>query len=201
MNEFIIHIIEQGGYLGIAFLMLIENVFPPIPSEVIMGLGGVAVSRGTMSFWPLLLAGTIGSTLGNYVWFLVGDKWGYQRLRPLIDRWGRWLTLEWRDVKQASRFFRRHGQWVVFFLRFSPLLRTMISLPAGLAHMRHSTFLAYTFAGSAVWNTLLILGGHWLAQYFEESKHWLDWLVIGAIALGVIAYLWRVVTWKPRKRG
>ena len=201
MNEFIIHIIEQGGYLGIAFLMLIENVFPPIPSEVIMGLGGVAVSRGTMSFWPLLLAGTTGSTLGNYVWFLIGDKWGYQRLRPLIDRWGRWLTLEWRDVKQASRFFRRHSQWVVFFLRFSPLLRTMISLPAGLAHMRHGAFLVYTFAGSAVWNALLILGGHWLARYFEESKHWLDWLVIGAIALGVVAYLWRVLTWKPRKRG
>lgn len=88
MNAFIIHIIERGGYLGIAFLMLIENVFPPIPSELIMGLGGVAVARGTMEFWPLLIAGTIGSTLGNYVWFLAGDKWGYQRLRPLTDRWG-----------------------------------------------------------------------------------------------------------------
>lgn len=198
MNEFIIRIIEHGGYWGIAFLMLIENVFPPIPSEVIMGLGGVAVARGSMQFWPLLLAGTVGSTLGNYVWFLAGDKWGYGRLRPLVDRWGRWLTLEWEDIEKASTFFQRHGQWVVFFMRFSPLLRTMISLPAGLAHMRHSTFLAYTFFGAAVWNAMLILGGHWLARYFEESKHVLDWLIIGGVGLGVAVYLWRVVTWKPR---
>lgn len=198
MNEFILHIIEEGGYLGIAFLMMIENVFPPIPSELIMGLGGVAVARGTMQFWPLLVAGTIGSTLGNYVWFLAGDKWGYRRLQPLIDRWGRWLTVEWEDIERASHFFRRHGQWVVFFLRFSPILRTMISLPAGLAHMKHGKFLAYTFAGSAIWNVLLIWGGHLLGRYFEQSQQWLDWIVIGGIAIGVVAYIWRVITWKPR---
>ncbi|AZI37838.1 hypothetical protein NT2_06_00230 [Caenibius tardaugens NBRC 16725] len=200
MNEFILQIIERGGYLGIAFLMIIENIFPPIPSEVIMGLGGVAVARGTMAFWPLLVAGTIGSTIGNYAWFLVGDKWGYQRLRPFVRRWGRWLTLEWRDIERASRFFRRHGQWVVFFLRFSPFLRTMISLPAGLTHMRHATFLIYTFAGSAVWNVLLIMGGTWLARYLEESQQWLDWIIIAGLGLGVLGYLWRVITWKPRDR-
>ncbi len=198
MNEFIIHVIEQGGYLGIAFLMVIENVFPPIPSELIMGLGGVAVERGTMQFWPLLAAGTFGSTLGNYFWFLAGDKWGYQRLAPLIDRWGRWLTVEWEDIEKATQFFRRHGQWVVFFLRFSPVLRTMISLPAGLAHMKHSTFLIYTFAGAAVWNVVLIMGGSLLAHYLKDSMHLLDWIVIGGLALGFAGYLWRVVTWKPR---
>ena len=198
MNELILQIIERGGYLGIAFLMFVENVFPPIPSEVIMGLGGVAVSRGTMEFWPLLLAGTVGSTLGNYVWFLAGDLWGYRRLQPLIDRWGRWLTMEWEDVETASRFFQKHGQWVVFLLRFSPVLRTMISLPAGLAHMKHVRFLTYTFFGAAIWNALLIQGGRWLGQYFEESKVYLDWLVIAGIAIGVIVYAWRVITWKPR---
>ncbi|RZA11748.1 MAG: DedA family protein [Proteobacteria bacterium] len=198
MNELILQIIERGGYLGIAFLMFVENVFPPIPSEVIMGLGGVAVSRGTMEFWPLLLAGTVGSTLGNYIWFLAGDLWGYRRLQPLIDRWGRWLTMEWEDVETASRFFQKHGQWVVFLLRFSPVLRTMISLPAGLAHMKHVRFLTYTFFGAAIWNALLIQGGRWLGQYFEESKVYLDWLVIAGIAIGVIVYAWRVITWKPR---
>ncbi|OJW61734.1 MAG: alkaline phosphatase [Sphingomonadales bacterium 63-6] len=199
MNEIILQVIERGGYFGIVLLMVIENVFPPIPSELIMGLGGVAVARGTMEFWPLLLAGTVGSTLGNYVWFLAGDKWGYRRLQPLVDRWGRWLTMEWEDIERASAFFRRHGQWVVFLLRFSPLLRTMISLPAGLAHMPHGKFLAYTFAGAAVWNALLIGGGQWLGHYFEQSQQWLDWIVIGGLALGVIGYLWRVITWKPRK--
>lgn len=198
MANWILHLIEQGGYWGIAFLMFIENVFPPIPSEVIMGLGGVAVGRGTMAFWPLLIVGTLGSTLGNYVWFLAGDKWGYARLRPLVDRWGRWLTMEWDDVETASRFFRRHGQWIVFAMRFSPFLRTMISLPAGLSHMKHWKFLVFTFFGAAVWNTALIGGGHWLSRYLKEAETWLNWGVVVAIALVVIAYAWRVVTWKPR---
>lgn len=198
MNEFILRLIEQGGYWGIFFLMVVENVFPPIPSEVIMGLGGIAVARGAMEFWPLLAVGTVGSTLGNYVWFLVGDKWGYVRLQPFVARWGRWLTLEWEDVEKASAFFRRHGQWVVFFLRFSPLLRTMISLPAGLAHMKHWKFLIFTFVGAGIWNAGLILGGRALAAYMEEAGQLMDWLVGGTIAAAVVAYVWRVVTWKPR---
>ncbi|MCC6829036.1 MAG: DedA family protein [Novosphingobium sp.] len=199
MTEFILRLIEQGGYWGIAFLMFVENVFPPIPSEVIMGLGGMAVARGSMTFWPLLAVGTIGSTLGNYVWFLVGDKLGYERLRPFVDRWGRWLTLEWHDIERASRFFRRHGQWVVFAMRFSPFLRTMISLPAGLAHMRHTTFLAFTFAGAAVWNAGLIAGGQWLSKYLAEAEGWINGIVIGTMVLALGAYAWRVITWKPRE--
>lgn len=200
MAEWILRLIEQGGYWGIVFLMAIENVFPPIPSEVIMGLGGIAVARGSMEFWPLLIAGTIGSTAGNYLWFLAGDKWGYERLKPFVDRWGRWLTMEWEDIEGASRFFRRHGQWIVFALRFSPFLRTVISLPAGLAHMKHWKFLVFTAAGAAIWNAALIMGGRWLSRYLEEAQDWLNWIVIGTIALALLAYLWRVVTWKPRAR-
>lgn len=198
MNEIIVRLIEQGGYWGIFALMVIENVFPPIPSEVIMGLGGVAVARGTMSFWPLLLVGTAGSTLGNYVWFLIGDRLGYRRLQPLVDRWGRWLTLEWEDVEKATRFFRRHGQWIVFALRFSPFLRTLISLPAGLTHMSRMRFLAFTFAGAAVWNAALIKGGQYLARFLEGSSLVFDLVVLGGLGLGVLAYLYRVLTWKPR---
>lgn len=198
MNEFIVQLIEQGGYWGIFALMVIENVFPPIPSELIMGLGGVAVARGTMSFWPLLLVGTAGSTLGNYVWFLAGHRLGYQRLEPLVSRWGRWLTLEWSDVERATGFFRSHGQWIVFALRFSPLLRTMISLPAGLAHMRHGRFLLFTFAGSAVWNAALIGGGQWLASYIAESGVIMDWIIGAMLGLALLGYLWRVITWKPK---
>ena len=197
MTEWIIHLIEQGGYWGILFLMALENIFPPIPSELIMGVGGIAVARGTMGFWPLLLAGTIGSTLGNYVWFLIGDRFGYKRLHPVVSRWGRWLTMEWEDVEKASRFFRRHGQWVVFVMRFSPFLRTMISLPAGLSHMRHGRFLLFTFAGAAVWNALLIEGGRRLAEVAGAEKIAGN-VVIGLLVLTVLWYLWRVATWKPR---
>ena len=128
MTDWILDIIAAGGYLGIAFLMAVENIFPPIPSEVIMGLGGMAVATGRMQFWPLLIAGSIGSTLGNQVWYEIGRKLGYERLRPFVDRWGRWLTMEWHDVEAMVAFFRRHSHWVVFALRFSPFLRTMISL-------------------------------------------------------------------------
>ena len=198
MDNWIINLIEQGGYLGIALLMAIENIFPPIPSEVIMGVGGIAVARGTMEFWPLLAAGTIGSTLGNYAWFLAGDRLGYERLRPLVDRWGRWLTMEWRDVENATAFFQRHGQWIVFALRMSPFLRTMISLPAGLSHMKHWKFLVFTFAGAGLWNAALIVGGRWLADYLAEMQHWLGPVILGIVALAIVGYLWRVMTWKPR---
>ncbi len=197
MNDWIIHLIEQGGYWGILSLMVLENVFPPIPSELIMGVGGIAVGRGSMEFWPLLMVGTVGSTLGNYVWFLVGDRFGYRRLRPLTERWGRWMTMEWSDVESATAFFRRHGQWVVFALRFSPLLRTMISLPAGLAHMKHWKFLLFTFAGAMVWNTLLIHGGRLIAG-MEGVQEVLGDVILGLTGIVLAWYFYRVATWKRR---
>lgn len=196
MADWIIHLIEQGGYWGIALLMFIENVFPPIPSELIMGAGGIAVARGTMTFWPLLIAGTIGSTLGNYAWFLLGDRWGYHRLEPFVARWGRWLTMRWSDVEDASAFFQRHGQWLVFLMRFSPFLRTMISLPAGLSQMKHWKFLVFTFAGAAVWNTLLIYGGKWLAAYFDAMHEVASGVIIGLAVVAVAAWLWRLWRWQ-----
>ena len=198
MTDTIIKLIEQGGYLGIFLLMIIENVFPPIPSELIMGMGGAAVARGTLEFWPLLVVGTLGSTLGNYVWFMAGEKLGYRRIKPLIDRWGRWLTVDWEDVERGTAFFQRHGHWIVFALRFSPLLRTVISLPAGLIHMPRAKFLAFTFVGTAVWNVALILGGQWAADFFETSKVVAEWVVGGMLAATVIGYVYRGVTWKPR---
>ena len=196
MDEWIINLIEQGGYWGIAVLMFLENVFPPIPSELIMGVGGIAVARGSMEFWPLLWVGTVGSTLGNYVWFLVGDRLGYRRLHPLVTRWGRWLTMRWSDVEGATAFFQRHGQWVVFAMRFSPFLRTMISLPAGLSHMGHLRFLAFTFAGAMVWNTLLIIGGHWLADYLGAMHGIAGPLIWGTVIVVVGIWLWRVIRWR-----
>ncbi len=198
MTEWILDTIAAGGYLGIALLMALENIFPPIPSELIMGLGGMNVASGRMEFWPLLIAGTIGSTAGNYTWYMLGRYWGYQRLRPFIDRWGRWLTLEWQDVEAMNAFFRRHGHWVVFALRFSPLLRTMISLPAGLAHMGRVKFLAYTSAGTTIWNILLIGAGYYLGTNFSELERYTGPVAIASGAVILIVYGWRVMTWKPR---
>lgn len=198
MDDWIISLIEQGGYWGIVFLMVLENVFPPIPSELIMGVGGIAVARGKMEFLPLLAAGTFGTTLGNYILFVLADWFGMERTRPFVERWGRWLTVEWREVEQAGEFLRRHGQWIVFFLRFMPLLRTVVSIPAGLAHMRHWKFLIYTAAGAAIWNALLIKGGQWLGTTFAETEKWLGWATIALFGITVIAYLWRVIRWNRK---
>lgn len=198
MTELIINGIETGGYIGILVLMALENIFPPLPSEVIMGLGGVLVGQGRMGFWPLLLAGTVGSTAGNYVWYWVGDKWGYERLRPFVETRGRWLTMEWDDVERVTAFFRRHGQWAVFFARFLPVFRTMISLPAGLAHMSLRRFLAFTFVGSSIWNVFLIFAGTLLHAYLQDAQDVLGWIVAAFLGLGLAMYIWRLVTWKPR---
>ena len=196
MSDWIVSIIEGGGYVGIAFLMALENIFPPLPSEVIMGVAGIAVAEGRMAFWPLLIWSTLGATLGNYAWFLLGDRLGYERMRPFVDRHGRWLTMDWRQVEATSRFFRRWGQWVVFFLRFSPLMRTIISLPAGLAHMGHWKFLIYTLAGTAIWNAALIWGAGLMARWFREFEHYLGDVVLVLVVAMTAFYIYRVVTWK-----
>lgn len=197
MNTWVIQFIQAGGYWGIALLMAIENIFPPIPSELIMGVGGISVARGKMEFAPLLIAGTIGSTLGNYVLFLIADRLGYERLRPFVNRWGRWLTMEWEDVETGTRFFRKHGGIVVFVLRFMPMFRSVVSIPAGLAHMSHVAFLLYTAAGAAIWNTLLIMLGRWAGNAFGEAEQWLGWATVAVAVATVIYYVWRVFTWKP----
>jgi len=198
MYEFIVDAIALGGYLGIFLLMAVENICPPIPSEVIMGIGGVLVARGTMDFWPLILIGTAGATAGNYFWYWLGDKLGYRRLAPLIEKHGRWITLDFEDIERAAGFFQRHGQWVVFVLRFSPFLRTIVSLPAGLAHMSLWKFLIYTFAGAAIWNIILVEGGRRLAPLIERYEAWASWGVVAFFAVMLVSYIYRVITWKPR---
>lgn len=198
MTEFILNLIAWGGYVGIFLLMVIENVFPPIPSEVIMGFGGMAVARGDMAMVPLLIVATAGTTVGNVFWYGIGRWIGYERLKPLVDRHGRWLTLRWEDVERLHRFFKKHGGWVVFVARFMPTFRTMISLPAGMTKMGMPRFLLATFAGSAIWNAVLAYAGLILGSRFETLQDYVGPVAIGMSVVMVLAYLWRVVTWKSR---
>jgi membrane protein DedA with SNARE-associated domain len=200
MQDFITQAIVEGGYLAILMLMALENIIPPIPSEAIMGLGGVMVARGRMEFWPLLIVGTIGATLGNLPWFWLAHRMGYKRLEPFIRRWGRWLTVEWRDIETASGFLQRHGQWVVLAGRCSPFCRTLISVPAGLVHMPFWRFIVFTVVGGAAWNVLLIAGGTWLGTYFDKSLEALGWVIAGTAGVGIAFYLWRLFTWRRRRQ-
>lgn len=198
MTEFILNLIAWGGYIGIFILMTLENVFPPIPSEVIMGLGGMAVARGDMDMTPLLIVATLGTTFGNMFWYGVGRWIGIARLKPFVERHGRWLTLTWDEVEQLNRFFNRHGLWVVFFFRFLPTFRTMISLPAGMAKMGLPRFLLATFVGSAIWNAVLAYAGLLLGSRFEELQVYVGPVAILTTAAVVVVWAYRVVTWKRR---
>ena len=199
MTDFIISWIVWGGYLGIFLLMALENIVPPIPSEVIMGLGGIAVARGEMEVVPLLLLGTAGTTAGNVFWYVIGRRMGYERFQPFVEKHGRWLTMEWEDVERVRRFFHHHGGWVIFVFRFLPTFRTMISLPAGMASMPLWRFLLMTFLGSMIWNAVLAGAGFYLGSRFSELDRYVG---PAGIALTVIAlgyYAFRVATWAPRE--
>lgn len=191
-------LIAWGGYLGIFVLMVLENVFPPIPSEVIMGLGGMAVNRGDMALAPLIATGVAGTVVGNWVWYELGRRIGHARLRPIVDRHGRWLTLNWDDVERLHRFFLRHGGWVVFVFRFMPAFRTLVSLPAGLARMPLWKFLLWTAAGSTIWVTLLALAGVMLDARFRVLDRYVGPAAIALTVALVAIYAWRVVRWTPR---
>ena len=200
MNEFIIEAIRQGGLVGIFLLMAAENVFPPMPSEIIMGFSGVLIARGQLDFWPVLLVGTAGTVAGNLFWYWLGVRWTERQVRRFVERNGRWLTLEWEGFEKARRVFRRHGDWIVLAFRVSPFMRTLISLPAGLARMKPWRFLLFTFLGSLVWNGVLLWGGKALAGYIAEYETVAGWVVGGAIVAGVSWYTYRVATWSPRER-
>jgi membrane protein DedA with SNARE-associated domain len=198
MTDFVLNLIAWGGYAGIFVLMVLENVFPPIPSEVIMGLGGMAVARGDMRLLPLIGVGTIGTTVGNLFWYWIGWRIGYPRLRPFVERHGRWLTLDWPGVERLHRYFVRHGQWVVFVMRFMPAGRTLISLPAGLAYMPIGRFVLWTMLGSAVWNSLLAWAGWYFGANFQQLHYYIGPAAIGLTGLLIAVYLYRVISWKPR---
>jgi membrane protein DedA with SNARE-associated domain len=185
------------GYWGIFLLMMLENVVPPVPSEAIMGAAGISIAQGRLDLALVLLAGTLGSTLGNLFWWGIGHWLGYERLRPVIHRFGRWLTMDWEDVEKLHRYFDRWGGVTVFVFRFMPIGRTIISLPAGLMRMGLWRFCAFTAGGSLVWNAILVGVGFGLGNAIDRIERFVTPVMIGCVVVFVILYLWRVATWKP----
>ena len=186
------------GYWGIFLLMALENVIPPVPSEAIMGLAGIAISQGKMNYFAVVATGTLGCVVGNWFWWEIGRRFGYERLKPMVDRWGRWLTLEWQDVEKLRRYFDRWGGITIFLFRFMPLGRTVISIPAGLMHMPFWRFTLFTAAGSLVWNVILVAVGMGLDANIAEIERYVGPVIGAFIALALAGYLYRIVTWKPR---
>lgn len=197
MNDFVITLVAKGGYWGIALLMALENIFPPIPSELIMGLAGIESGKGHLNLWLVLLAGTIGSVAGNYVWYAVGRAFGLARLDQFVARWGRWLTLDRREIDRFNRLFHRHGASTIFFARMVPTVRTLISLPAGIFRMSRRKFLLWTFAGAGLWNLIFAGIGFQLGARVKDIDAWTGPISTAVIGLIVLVYLVRVIFWRP----
>lgn len=144
MFGWITDFIAQSGYFGIALLMLVENVFPPIPSELIMSIAGYSASQGQLNIVVVVIAGTVGSVAGAVFWYCVGLWLGCDRIRRFAASHGRWLTITPEEVDHACDWFGRHGGKAVFLGRLVPAVRTLISIPAGIAEMKLTKLLVYS---------------------------------------------------------
>ena len=193
MFETIVEVVSRGGYLGIFMLMFIENLFPPIPSELIMPLAGFVAARGELNLVLAVIVGMLGSVIGALPWYYAGALLGQARLKRIADKHGRWLTVSADDIDHVALWFRRHGGSAVFFGRLVPAIRTLISVPAGITRMPLLPFLLYSTAGSLIWSSALALAGFVLQKQYLVVAQYLDPVSKGVIAFIVAAYLYRLL--------
>jgi membrane protein DedA with SNARE-associated domain len=194
MLEWITNTINSLGYVGIALLMFVENLFPPIPSELIMPLAGFT-ARATpdrLNVAGVFLAGVLGSVAGALVWYYPGKFLGEKRLKAWADRYGKWLTVSSKDITKATRWFDSQGSKAVFIGRLIPGVRTLISVPAGISNMHLLPFLFYTTLGSAAWVGLLTYSGYVLGSQYELVDKYLapvSKIVLGSLLLIFIGWI------------
>jgi membrane protein DedA with SNARE-associated domain len=194
MVEFSTNLIASGGLVGVFLLMVLENLFPPIPSEVIMPLAGFTAARGQMPILGVVVAGTLGSIAGNAVWFEAARAFGTLRTRRLAERYGRWLGLGPEEIAKAEDVLRRHGPMAVFLGRFMPGVRTAISVPAGLIELPRGVFYFWTALGTLFWTSALALGGYVLQDQFHRVAEWAEpigFAILGAALVVIGLHFWR----------
>jgi membrane protein DedA with SNARE-associated domain len=194
MSDWIVRLIEQSGYLGVGFLMFLETVFPPIPSEVIMSVAGVAAGQGKLNYAGVVAAGTAGAMLGNVLWYLAARALGIQRLEPIIRRWGRWITMSWAEVKRAEKWFELHGTFFIFLGRLLPTVRSLVSIPAGLLKMSFRRFVWASTLGTAAWTALLAGAGYKLGENYADIGKILGPASNAILVVLVAGYIYRVWT-------
>ncbi|WP_208278764.1 DedA family protein [Massilia oculi] len=200
MFDFITEFMQSGGYLAVFALMALENIFPPIPSELIMPFAGFVAARGDLNVVGVLIAGTAGSVAGALPWYYAGKVYGKERLEKFADKHARWMTVTHGDIEHAMESFEKHGRKVVLFGRLIPAIRTLISVPAGLAKMPMGQFLLYSTVGSLVWTGILTGAGYMLESQYERVAQYVD-PVSKAILIGLLGwYLYRVATFKKRAK-
>lgn len=194
MEQWITEMMESYGYIGILLLIAIENLFPPIPSEVILTFGGFMTTSSDMTIFGVIVFATLGSIIGAIILFGIGRVLSAERLERIVVRYGRVLRLKPEDIRKADAWFDKYGVWAVFFGRLIPLVRSLISIPAGSSGMNFVTFLLLTTIGSLIWNTTLVSVGAAVGASWDTIVHYMDVysnIVYAALALcGVGALYW-----------
>ncbi|WP_068776653.1 DedA family protein [Paenibacillus sp. FJAT-26967] len=189
MESWITEIMEQFGYFGIFFLIAVENLFPPIPSEIILTLGGFMTTYTSLSVTGVVIAATLGSVIGAVILYGVGRILEVRRLEIIVEKYGRILRLKKEDIHKANDWFTKYGVWAVFLCRLVPLIRSLISIPAGATKMNFSSFLILTTLGSLIWNVVLVNVGAAVGASWETIVHYMDIysnIVYALIALIVV---------------
>ncbi len=189
MLEWIYSMTSALGYPGIALLMFIECVFPPLPSELILPLAGATAAQGQLSLFGVVVAGAVGSLVGQLPYYFLGRWVGEEKLIRWADRYGHWLTLSGRDLERADAWFDRYGVWAVLVGRLIPGLRSLIPIPAGLSEMPLPLFLAFSAFGTVMWSLLLTLAGYVLQQQYHLVGRYLGLLSVIVVVLVAIFVL------------
>ncbi|MGN7408311.1 DedA family protein [Sporosarcina sp. SAFN-010] len=174
MEEWIMELLAEYGYYGVLALILVENLFPPIPSELILTFSGFLVASHSLSMGWMIAAATTGSVIGAMFLYGIGMFLDVPRLERLTDRYGRWLRLKKKDIRRADAWFHKYGPWTVLICRMVPLVRSLISIPAGMSGMNFPLFIILTTLGSFVWNSVLIFMGVKLGANFESVIRYMD---------------------------
>lgn len=200
MQEFILEIINQFGYLGVFLLITVENIFPPIPSEIILTFSGFATTISDMKIWGSILSATLGSVLGAIILYMIGRLLNTERLEHLLDsRLGRVFHLRKDDVRKAENWFVKYDNKAIFFCRFVPIVRSLISIPAGMSKMSLKLFVLLTSIGTFIWNVILIYLGRLAGETWGIVASYVEFYsMIVVVVLGVIALISGYVFIKKR---
>ena len=181
---------STAGYAGIFFLMVLESMVAPVPSEAVMPFAGVLWFSGEMSFWPIVIWSTLGSIVGSLISYAIGLYGG----RPLLQKYGKYVLLKEHDLALTERFFEKYGDKTIFVSRFIPVVRHLISIPAGMGKMNLYKFIFYTALGAGLWNAFLAYAGYYLGSRWVEIRKYseiIDIVLILAIVATVVFYVYK----------